>query len=243
MADLHNRVALVTGASRGLGRAIAIALAENDVDVVVNCREREDEAQVCVNEIQDRGRRAAIVRADVSRVDEVYRLVREAEAKLGPVTILINNAGAARVQSIEEVTEADWDELIDVNLKSAFFVSQAALPAMRAVQWGRIINISSTAAHVGGVVGAHYAASKAGLIGLTHFFATRLAREGITVNAIAPALVRTDMLIRDLKASAERIPIGRFGAPAEVATMVISLVQNAYITGQTISVNGGIYMT
>lgn len=243
MADLHNRVALVTGASRGLGRAIAIALAENDVDVVVNYREREDDAQACANEIRDRGRRAAIVRADVSRVDEVCRLVREAESKLGPVTILINNAGAARVQSIEEVTEADWDELIDVNLKSAFFVSQAVLPAMRAAQWGRIINISSTAAHVGGVVGAHYAASKAGLIGLTHFFASRLAREGVTVNAIAPALVRTDMLIRDLKASAERIPIGRFGAPAEVATMVISLAQNAYITGQTISVNGGIYMT
>ena len=96
---------------------------------------------------------------------------------------------------------------------------------------------------MGGVVGAHYAASKAGLIGLTHFFASRLAREGITVNAIAPALVRTDMLARDLKASAERIPIGRFGAPTEVASMVIALVQNAYVTGQTISVNGGIYMT
>ncbi len=210
---------------------------------MVNYRERENEAQACANDVQDRGRRAVIVRADVSRVDEVYRLVHEAEANLGPVTILINNAGVARIQSIEDVTEADWDELIDVNLKSAFFVSQAVLPAMRAAQWGRIINISSTAAHVGGVVGAHYAASKAGLIGLTHFFASRLAREGITVNAIAPALVRTDMLIRDLKASAERIPAGRFGAPAEVVSMVISLVQNAYVTGQTISVNGGIYMT
>jgi 3-oxoacyl-[acyl-carrier protein] reductase len=243
MADLHNRVALVTGASRGLGRAIAVALADNGVDVVVNYMAREDEAQACADEIQARGRRAAIVRADVSRVDEVHKLVREAETKIGPVTILINNAGVARAQSIEEVTEADWDEIIDVNLKSAFFVSQAVLPTMRAAQWGRIINISSTAAHVGGVVGAHYAASKAGLIGLTHFFASRVAREGITVNAIAPALVRTDMLIRDLKASTERIPIGRFGAPEEVAGMVISLVQNAYITGQTISVNGGVYMT
>jgi 3-oxoacyl-[acyl-carrier protein] reductase len=114
---------------------------------------------------------------------------------------------------------------------------------MRAARWGRIINISSTAAHVGGVVGPHYAASKAGLIGLTHFFASRLARDGITVNAIAPALIRTDMLIQDLKVSAERIPVGRFGAPNEVASMVLSLVQNAYITGQTISVNGGVYMT
>jgi 3-oxoacyl-[acyl-carrier protein] reductase len=113
--------------------------------------------------------------------------VREAEAALGPITILINNAGIARVQRLDEVTEADWDEVVDVNLKSAFFVSQAVLPAMRAARWGRIINISSTAAHVGGVVGPHYAASKAGLIGLTHFFASRLARDGITVNAIAPA--------------------------------------------------------
>ena len=219
MVDLHNRVALVTGAGRGLGRAVALALADCGLDVVINYRKREDEAQVCANEIRDRGRRASIVRADVSRVDEVHRLVREAEIELGPVTIVINNAGVARAQHIEEITEADWDELIDVNLKSAFFVSQAVLPAMRAAQWGRIINISSTAAHVGGVVGAHYAASKAGLIGLTHFFASRLAREGITVNAIAPALVRTDMLMRDLKASAERIPIGRFGAPTEVGRL------------------------
>ena len=196
MTDLQNAIALVTGASRGLGRAIAFGLAEIGVDVVVNYRAREDEAQACADEIRRRARRAAVVRADVSRVDEARRLVREAEAALGPITILINNAGIARTQGLDEVTEADWDELIDVNLKSAFFVSQAVLPAMRAARWGRIINISSTAAHVGGVVGPHYAASKAGLIGLTHFFASRLARDGITVNAIAPALVRTDMLIQ-----------------------------------------------
>ena len=169
--------------------------------------------------------------------------MREAEAALGPITILINNAGIARTQGLDEVTEADWDEVVDVNLKSAFFVSQAVLPAMRAARWGRIINISSTAAHVGGVVGPHYAASKAGLIGLTHFFASRLGRDGITVNAIAPALVRTEMLIQDLKVSAEHIPVGRFGAPTEVASIMLSLVQNPYVTGQTISVNGGVYMT
>jgi 3-oxoacyl-[acyl-carrier protein] reductase len=243
MADLQNAIALVTGASRGIGRAIAFGLAEIGVDVVVNYRVREDEAQACADEIRRRARRAAIVRADVSRVDKARRLVREAEAALGPITILINNAGIARTQGLDEVTEADWDEVVDVNLKSAFFVSQAVLPAMRAARWGRIINISSTAAHVGGVVGPHYAASKAGLIGLTHFFASRLARDGITVNAIAPALVRTEMLIQDLKVSAERIPVGRFGAPTEVASIVLSLVQNAYVTGQTISVNGGVYMT
>src|SRR5208283_1823333 len=237
MIDLQNAIALVTGASRGLGRAIAVGLAEIGVDVVVNYRAREDEAQACADEIRRRER------ADVSQVDEARRLVREAEAALGPITILINNAGIARTQRLDEVTEADWDEVVDVNLKSAFFVSQAVLPAMRAARWGRIINISSTAAHVGGVVGPHYAASKAGPIGLTHFFASRLARDGITVNAIAPALVRTDMLIQDLKASAERIPVGRFGTPTEVASIVLSLVQNGYVTGQTISVNGGVYMT
>jgi len=243
MADLHNAVALVTGASRGLGRAIAVALAGTGVDVVVNYRTREEEAQACADDVRRSGRRAAIVRADVSQVDEARRLVREAQAALGPITILVNNAGVARTQGLDEVTEADWDEIVDVNLKSAFFVSQAVVPAMRAARWGRIINISSTAAHTGGIVGPHYAASKAGLIGLTHFFASRLAREGITVNTIAPALVETDMLAQGLKASADRIPVGRFGTPDEVAGMVLSLVQNGYVTGQTISVNGGVYMT
>ena len=131
MADLQNAIALVTGASRGLGRAIALGLAEMGVDVVVNYRVREDEAQACADEIRRRARRAAIVRADVSRVDEARRLVREVEAALGPITILINNAGIARTQGLDDVTEADWDELIDVNLKSAFFVSQAGSAAAR----------------------------------------------------------------------------------------------------------------
>lgn len=243
MADLQNAVALVTGASRGLGRAIALALAGIGVDIVVNYRTEEGQAQACADDIRRRGRRAALVRADVARVDEARRLVREAEAALGPVTILINNAGIARTQGLDDVTESDWDELIDVNLKSAFFVSQAVLPAMRAARFGRIINLSSTAAHVGGVVSAPYAASKAGLIGLTHFFASRLARDGITVNAIAPALVETDMVLHDLKVTAERIPVGRFGTPDEVAGLAVALVQNGYITGQTVSINGGAYMT
>lgn len=243
MADPQNAVALVTGASRGLGRAIALALARIGAEVVIGCRTRVKEAQSCAQEVARLGRRAAVVQADVSRVDEARRLVREGEAALGPITIVVNNAGIARVQGLDDVTDKDWDDIIDANLKSAFFVSQAALPAMRAARWGRIINISSTAAHVGGVVGPHYAASKAGLIGLTHFFASRLARDGITVNAIAPALVSTDMLKDDLKATPERIPVGRFGLPDEVAGMVAALVQNAYVTGQTISVNGGLYMT
>jgi len=243
MAVPQDAVALVTGASRGLGRAIAVALADIGVDVAINYKTQDKEAQACADDVRSRGRRAAIVQADVSKVDEVRRLVRESEAALGPVTILVNNAGIARTRTLDEVTEADWDELIDVNLKSAFFVSQAVVPTMRKARWGRIINISSTAAHVGGIVGPHYAAAKAGMIGLGHFFASRLARDGITVNVIAPALIATDMLARDLKASADRIPVGRFGTPEEVGGVVAALVQNGYVTGQTISVNGGLYMT
>jgi 3-oxoacyl-[acyl-carrier protein] reductase len=165
------------------------------------------------------------------------------ERELGRIDILVNNAGIARVQTIEEVTERDWDELLTVNLKSCFLVTQAVLPGMRARGWGRIVNLSSVAAHVGGVVGAHYAASKAGMLGLTHFYASRLAKEGITVNAISPALVATEMVAANPKATPERIPVGRFGAVEEVAGMAVLLASNGYITGQTLHVNGGWFMS
>ena len=155
----------------------------------------------------------------------------------------MNNAGIARVQKIEEITEADWDKLIDVNLKSAFLVTQAVLPAMRQRQWGRIINISSVAAQFGGVVGPHYASSKAGLHGLAHSYAGLLAKEGITANAISPALIDTDMVRANALARPHLIPIGRFGATEEVGSVVVMLAENAYITGQTINVNGGWYMS
>ena len=133
--------------------------------------------------------------------------------------------------------------MIAVNLTSCFILTQAVLPAMRRRKWGRIINLSSVAAQVGGVVGPHYAASKAGIIGLTHAYASRLAREGITVNAIAPALIETEMVTSNLGARPDLIPVGRFGLPAETAAVALMLAQNGYITGQTISVNGGWYMT
>jgi 3-oxoacyl-[acyl-carrier protein] reductase len=163
--------------------------------------------------------------------------------ELGHIDILVNNAGIARVQSIEEITEKDWDELIAVNLKSCFLVTQAVLPGMRARRWGRIINLSSVAAHVGGVVGAHYAASKAGMLGLTRFYASRLAKEGITVNAISPALIATEMVTANPNATPELIPIGRFGTGNEVAEAALMLANNGYITGQTLHVNGGWYMS
>jgi 3-oxoacyl-[acyl-carrier protein] reductase len=243
MNSLNGRTALVTGASRGIGRAIALALAEAGADVIVNYLRRAVEAQAVEREIAQLGRRCACVQADVSVAGDVERLVRTAEECAGPVGILINNAGIARPQPVEEITERDWDELIDGNLKSCFLMSQAVLPGMRARQWGRIVNLSSVAAQTGGVVGPHYAASKAGMLGLTHFYAQRFAKEGITVNTIAPALVETEMVTSNLNARPDRIPIGRFGAVAEVADVALLLVTNGYITGQTINVNGGWYMS
>ena len=243
MNRLKGRTAVVTGSSRGIGRAIAIALAEAGAGVVVNYRHRAAEAQAVEREIRQLDRRSTAIQADVSSASDVARLVRTAEERVGPIDILVNNAGIARVQPVEEITEADWDELIDVNLKSCFLATQAVLPGMRARQWGRIVNLSSVAAQLGGVVGPHYAASKAGMHGLTHFYAQRFAKEGITVNAIAPALVETEMVKSNLNARPDRIPMGRFGAVAEVADVAVMLATNGYITGQTISVNGGWYMS
>jgi len=243
MNPLDGKTALVTGSSRGIGRAIALALAQAGAAVVVNYLSRAEEANAVEKEIAALGRRTFSVQADVSLAADVDRLVRTAEERVGAIDILANNAGIARVQPVEEITEHDWDDLIDGNLKSCFLVTQAVLPGMRARQWGRIVNLSSVAAQVGGVVGPHYAASKAGMHGLTHFYAQRFAKEGITVNAIAPALIETEMVTSNLNARPDRIPIGRFGAVSEVADVAVMLATNAYITGQTINVNGGWYMS
>ena len=174
---------------------------------------------------------------------DVARLVSTVEQELGPVAILVNNAGISRPLPLEQITERDWDEMVAVNLKSMFLVKQAVLPGMRARRWGRIINLSSVAAQLGGVVGPHYAASKAGIHGLTHAYAAWLAREGITVNTIAPALIATDMTADNPRARPDLIPVGRFGTAEETAQVAVMLAGNGYITGQTINVNGGWYMS
>ena len=222
------------------GRAIAVALAREGADVVVNYRERAADAAGVVREIESLGRRALAVQADVSMAADVARLVNTA---LGSIDILINNAGIARPQPIEEITERDWNKLIAVNLTSCFLMTQAVLPGMRARQWGRIVNLSSVAAQIGGIIGPHYAASKAGMIGLTHSYANLLAKEGITANAIAPALIETEMVTSNPAATPGRIPVGRFGAAEEVADVAVMLACNGYITGQTINVNGGWVMS
>ncbi len=243
LGDLAGRVALVTGSSRGIGRAIAMSLARAGVNVAINYRGGASHAEDTVREIRGLGRHTVAVQADVAVALDVTRLVQRVHDDLGPIDILVNNAGITRPQPVEEIREQDWDDLIDVNLKSCFLVTQAVLPGLRERRWGRIINLSSVAAQTGGVVGPHYAASKAGVLGLTHFYASRYAREGITVNAIAPALIATEMVTSNPNARADLIPIGRFGVVDEVADVVLMLVRNAYITGQTINVNGGWYMS
>jgi 3-oxoacyl-[acyl-carrier protein] reductase len=240
---LAGRVALVTGGGRGIGRAIAVGLARAGADVAVNYNTRELDADATRAEVERLGRRAIAVQADVSDGSAVDRLVATVERDLGDVAVLVNNAGITRPLAVDEITERDWTELIAANLTSAFLVTQRVLPKMRAARWGRIINLSSVAAQLGGVVGPHYAASKAGIVGLTHAYAAILAREGITANAIAPALIATEMVSSNPRARADLVPVGRFGATEEVADVAVMLAQNAYMTGQTISVNGGWYMT
>jgi 3-oxoacyl-[acyl-carrier protein] reductase len=240
---LIGKIALVTGASRGIGRTVALSLAAAGADVAINFRVAREEADSLADEIEKLGRRCLTIQADVSKGPEVERLVSAVQTELGPVSVLVNNAGIARLQPLEEITEVDWGEVVDVNLKSAFLMIQACLPDFRRQKWGRIVNISSVAAQLGGIVGPHYAASKAGLHGLTHYYARALAKEGITANSVAPALIETDMIADNPAATPDLIPIGRIGQVQEVADVVMLAVSNGYLTGQTLSVNGGLYMT
>jgi len=236
--DLSGHVALVTGASRGIGAAIAVALAEAGAAVAVNYRERAGDADAVVAKIKGSGGRAIAVAADVSQAASVASMVDRVTSELGAVDILVNNAGVAIVRGVDDLTESDFDRTITVNLKSAFLCIQAVLPGMRARKWGRIVNVSSGAARGGGAIGVHYNASKAGLEGLTRGYAARLVKEGITVNAVAPSLIETDMM-RGRPELAQRIPLGRFGTPEEVANAALMVLGNDYMTGQTITLNGG----
>ena len=239
MTDLRNRVALVTGGSRGIGRAIAVSLADAGAAVAVNYREKQAEAEAVVTAIKAKGGKAVAVRADVSQAAEVARMTAEVERALGPVDVLVNNAGVGLVRSVEDLTEADFDLTIAVNLKSVFLCTQAVVPGMRQRRWGRIVNISSGAARGAGGVGPHYNASKAGMEGMTRGYAARLVKDGITVNSVAPSLIETDMVKQGLASAASRIPLGRFGTPQECAEVVMMLVGNAYMTGQTVALSGG----
>jgi 3-oxoacyl-[acyl-carrier protein] reductase len=238
MQSLKGHIALVTGASRGIGASVALALAGAGAAVAVNYRERAGGADAVVAKINAIGGRATAVAADVSKSADVTAMVERVTKALGPIDILINNAGVAIVRGVDDLTEAEFDQTIAVNLKSAFLCTQAVLPAMRARKWGRIVNISSGAARGAGAIGVHYNASKAGMEGLTRGYAARLVKEGITVNAVAPSLIETDMMAgrTDL---ARNIPLGRMGKADEVAQSVLMVIGNDYMTGQTVLLNGG----
>ena len=237
--DLSHRVALVTGASRGIGRAVALALAGAGADVAVNYRERARDADAVVAAVRATGRRATAMAADVSDRSAVTAMIHAVEASLGPVDVLVNNAGIAIIRNVDELTEAEFDLTLAVNLKSAFLCTQAVLPGMRARRWGRIVNISSGAARGAGGIGVHYNASKAGMEGLTRGYAARLVKDSITVNAVAPSLIDTDMMNARSDQYVARIPLGRMGTAEEVAQAVLMVVGNEYMTGQTVQLNGG----
>jgi 3-oxoacyl-[acyl-carrier protein] reductase len=239
--SLEKKIALVTGGGRGIGKAIALGLAAEGCDVAVNYVSREADARRTADAIEALGRRALVVRGNVANGAEVTALVATVEQGLGPVDVLVNNAGAAKFESLEQMTEQSWNECLQLNLTSVFLLTQTVLPGMRARKWGRIINLTSVAAQAGSVMAVHYSAAKAGVIAATKSYARLLAKEGVTVNAISPALIGTEMVAGNPHIKPDMIPVGRFGRVEECADVAVMLARNAYVTGQTISVNGGMY--
>ena len=243
--DLHGRVALITGASGGIGYATALRMAEVGADVALGYAHKEQAAHVLADHIRQMGRRALPKRADLNKPAQVQALVDATEAQLGPIDILISNAGMGNRKRLEELTLEEWDQTMQVNLRAAFVLAQRITPGMRERHWGRVIFVSSVAAFTGGIVGPHYAASKAGLLGLMHSLASSLAPHGVTVNAVAPALIaETGMLPGGPGAESElvtRIPVGRLGKPEDVVEAILMLVVNSYMTNQTILIDGGMY--
>ena len=239
-SELTGKTALITGSSRGIGRAITKVLANSGLNVVINYNRSRESANPLLEEIEAQDGSAIVVRADVSKTEDIKRLIKASIDAYNGIDILINNAAIAIKQDMDSITEKDWDHVIDTNLKSVFLVTQMVLPQIRKKQWGRIINLSSVAAFTGGLVGPHYTASKAGIIGLTRYYAARLAKENITVNAIAPAIIETEM-VKQANLNPDVIPVGRFGQPEEVANLALMLTRNGYITGQTFNVDGGLY--
>jgi len=247
MGRLDGKIALVTGASRGIGRAIALQLANDGAKVALNYRSGEAEAHGVAKEINGLGGEALLLRANVSDPKEARALVNQVIEKWGRLDILVNNAGITRDKSLKKLSDEEWAEVISTNLNSVYYCCSAALKPMSDQKFGRIINISSFVGQAGNFGQANYSASKGGIIAFTKTAALEYAKYNVTVNALAPGFTLTDMLAKvpgnvqeQIKA---RIPMGRFGLPEEVAKAVAFLAAEAdYITGQQINVNGGVYM-
>jgi 3-oxoacyl-[acyl-carrier protein] reductase len=239
--NLDGRVALVTGASGGIGKAIARRLAGLGVDLLLTYGRHGDDAEEVADGARQEGRRAVVVSADLTDPATPTRLVERADRELGGVDILVANAGTATVARWQDVSLDLWTTTLTVNLTAPFLLAQRVLPAMVERRFGRVLFISSIAALNGGIVGPHYAASKAGLHALTHHLVTRVARDGVTVNALAPALIGdTRMLPMDPSTTNDAIPVGRLGQPDEVADMAITMLRNGYLTNKVITLDGGL---
>jgi 3-oxoacyl-[acyl-carrier protein] reductase len=236
------RVALVTGASGGIGAELSRGLARGGAAVALHYASNKAAASALAEEIEAAGGRALALGADLHDPAAPERLVGEAEHALGPVDVLAANAGLSRFGSWEDV-DAEWfDEALAVNLRAPYLLARRVLPGMCERGYGRILFTSSVAALTGGIVGPHYASSKAGLHGLTHFLAARVAANGVTVNAIAPALIEeTAMLPGDPGELAKVVPAGRLGKPAEVADLALAMLRNGYLTSKVVTLDGGIH--
>jgi 3-oxoacyl-[acyl-carrier protein] reductase len=241
--DLTDRVVLLTGASGGIGGALGRRLIEAGARVAFCYSGHQEEADALAARARAAGLDALALRGDLADPQAPAQLVRETTLALGPVDVLIPNAGHSVVRTYPDVDLASWDRTLDVNLRAPFLLAQLVLPAMVERGAGRILFMSSVAAFTGGVVGPHYAASKAGLHGLTHYLASRVAGQGVTVNAIAPALIEDTRMLPAAPGGtpALPIPVGRYGRPEEVADLALAVLRNGYLTNQVISLDGGIY--
>lgn len=248
MKELQGKVCLVTGGTRGIGRATALALADAGADVLFSFQHSKDQAVELEKLIGQKGVRTRGYQANVSVAEEVIAMVRQAENEFGPISVLVNNAGITRDKSFIKMTRAAWDEVLRVNVDSLFIVTQAVLPAMLETGWGRIINVSSIIGQMGNFGQTNYAASKGAAISFTMSLAREVARKGVTVNAIAPGFIQTDMLKGVPEPALDQVkamtPMGRLGKPEEIADAIAFLAspRATFITGQVLAVNGGMYM-
>ena len=243
MIMLNERVALITGGSRGIGKSGALALGKEGAKIVIAARALDQSNEV-VNELKKMGCEASAIRVDVGNLGEVQSMVKEVFHRYGRIDILINNAGATDDAFIDKMSYQQWESIIDTNLNGTFYCIKEVIPYMFLRGFGRIINVASVAAQKGAVAQSNYAASKAGLIGLTLSLAQELGSKGITVNAVSPGYISTTMVDqipeKIKKRAIEKIPLGRFGTPGDIANAFLFLVNNAYCNGTILDVNGGI---